>query len=167
MRLSKVLMDGGSSLSIRYIDTLEAMGIPRACLRASLFPFYGMLPSMKADPVGNIDLLVTFGSKANFRTETLTFEVVDWKGAYHAILGRPAYAKFMAVPNYTYLKLKRPGPNEVITVSGSFEQAYASSRDYYDLATTTANSAELGQLRATTPECRPDPGKPSQAPAFI
>ena len=52
-------------------------------------------------------------------------------------------------------------------MSGSFEQAYVSSREYFDLAATAANSAELGQLRATTPECRPDPGKPSQAPAFI
>ena len=86
---------------------------------------------------------------------------------YHALLGRPAYAKFMAVPNYTYLKLKMPGPNGVITVSGSFEQAYVSSREYYDLATTTVNSTELGQLRATTAKCRPDPGKPSQAPAFV
>ena len=42
MRLSKVLMDGGSSHNILYIDTLKAMGIPRACLRASLFPFYGI-----------------------------------------------------------------------------------------------------------------------------
>ena len=74
---------------------------------------------------------------------------------------------FMAVPNYTYLKLKLPGPNGVIMVSGSFEQAYISSREYYDLTTTAANSAELGQLRATTPECRPDLGKPSQAPAFV
>ena len=39
MRLSKVLMDGGSSLNILYMDTLEAMGISRACLWASLFPF--------------------------------------------------------------------------------------------------------------------------------
>ena len=110
-------MDGGSSLNIIYIHTLEAMGIPQSCLRASLFHFYGILPGMKAYPVGNIDLPVTFGNKTNFRTETLTFEVVDWKGAYHAILGRPAYAKFMAVPNYTYLKLKLPGPNGVITVT--------------------------------------------------
>ena len=80
MRLSKVLMDGGSSLNILYMDTLEVMGIPRACLRECLFPFYGILPGMKAYPVGNIDLPITFGSKANFRTVTLTFEVVDWKG---------------------------------------------------------------------------------------
>jgi hypothetical protein len=73
----------------------------------------------------------------------------------------------MAVPNYTYLKLKLPGPNGVITVSGSFEQAYASSREHFDLATTAANSAELGQLCATTAECYPDPGKPSQAPTFV
>jgi hypothetical protein len=37
----------------------------------------------------------------NFCKDTLTFEVVGFKGAYHAILGRPCYAKFMAVPNYT------------------------------------------------------------------
>ena len=79
----------------------------------------------------------------------------------------PAYAKFMAVPNYTYLKLKMPGPNGVITVNGSFEHAYVSSREYYDLAATVANSAEIGQLHATTAECRPDPSKPSQAPAFV
>ena len=105
---------------------------------------------MKAYPLGILDLPVTFRSRTNYRTETLTFEVVYWKGAYHAILRHPAYAKFMAVPNYTYLKLKLPGPNGVITVSGSFEQAYVSSREYYDFATTTANSTKLGQLRATT-----------------
>ena len=73
----------------------------------------------------------------------------------------------MVMPNYTYLKIKMLGSNRVITVSGSFEQAYVSSREYFDLATIAANSAELGQLRAITPECRPDPGKPSQAPAFV
>ena len=30
----------------------------------------------------------------------------------------------MAVPNYTYLKLKMPGPKGVITVGSSFEHAY-------------------------------------------
>jgi hypothetical protein len=31
---------------------------------------------------------------------------MGFSGTYHAILGRPAYAKFMAVPNHMYLKLK-------------------------------------------------------------
>jgi hypothetical protein len=28
--------------------------------------------------------------------------------------------KFMAIPNYTYLKLKMPGPNGVITVRTTY-----------------------------------------------
>jgi hypothetical protein len=36
------------------------------------------------------------------------------------VLGRPCYAKFMAIPNYTYLKLKMPGPNGVITVGPTY-----------------------------------------------
>ena len=31
-RLGKVLMDGGSGLNLLYVDTLDAMGIPRARL---------------------------------------------------------------------------------------------------------------------------------------
>jgi hypothetical protein len=54
----------------------------------------------------------------------LTFEVVGFRGAYHAILGRPCYARFMAIPNYTYLKMKMPGPNGVITVGSSIEHAF-------------------------------------------
>jgi hypothetical protein len=60
----------------------------------------------------------------NYRKEMLTFEVVGFRGAYHAILGRPCYAKYMAVPNYTYLKMKMPGPNGVITVGSSIEHAF-------------------------------------------
>jgi hypothetical protein len=36
----------------------------------------------------------------------------------------------MVVPNYTYLKLKMSGPKGVITVKGSFEQAYYYEQDY-------------------------------------
>ena len=39
---------------------------------------------------------------------------------YHAILERPFYVKFIAVPSYTYLKLKMLGPSGVITVGTSF-----------------------------------------------
>jgi hypothetical protein len=75
-------------------------------------------------PVRQIDLPVCFGTPSNFRKETLTFEVVGFHEAYHAILGHPCYAKFMAVLNYTCLKLKIPGPKGVITVRPSYEHAY-------------------------------------------
>jgi hypothetical protein len=51
----------------------------------------------------------------------LTFEIADFPGAYHAILGQPCYAKFMAVSNYTYLKLKMLGPRGVITIGGDLQ----------------------------------------------
>jgi hypothetical protein len=67
---------------------------------------------------------VWFGTAKNFRKETLTFEVVGFKGAYQAILGQPCYAKFMAFPIYTYLKMKMPVPNDIITVGSSIEHAF-------------------------------------------
>jgi hypothetical protein len=42
----------------------------------------------------------------------------------------------MAIPNYTYLKLKMPGPKGVITVEGSFERAYYYEKDYVTKAVT-------------------------------
>jgi hypothetical protein len=50
-------------------------------------------------PLGDIKVLS--GTPDNFHKEMPTFEVVGFRGAYHASLGRSCYAKFMAVPNYT------------------------------------------------------------------
>jgi hypothetical protein len=117
-------MDGGSSLNIIYAQTLDLLGIGRTRLQPSIGDFHGVVPGKWVEPVGRIDLPVCFGTPTNFRKETLTFEVVRFRGTYHAILGRPCYAWFMAVPNYTYLKLKMLGPNGVITVGPSYEHAY-------------------------------------------
>jgi hypothetical protein len=117
-------MDGGSSLNILYAHTLRLLGIGLDQLRPSTTPFHGVAPGKRVQPLGQIDLSVWFGTPSNYRKEMLTFEVVGFRGAYHAILGRPCYAKFMAVPNYTYLKMKMPGPNGVITVGLSIEHAF-------------------------------------------
>ena len=53
--------------------------------------------------------------------EMLTFKIADFPSTYLAILDQPFYAKFMAVPNYTYLKLKMPGPHGVITIGGNLQ----------------------------------------------
>jgi hypothetical protein len=57
-------------------------------------------------------------------TEILTFEVLGLSRTYHAILGRPAYAKFMPVPNYTYQKLKIPDPKGIIIVGTTYQCAF-------------------------------------------
>jgi hypothetical protein len=80
-------MDGGSGLNIMYAKTLDAMGISQTQLRPSRAPFHGIVPGKRALPLGQIDLFVTFGDPSNFRKETLTFEVVGFRGTYHAVLG--------------------------------------------------------------------------------
>jgi hypothetical protein len=112
---SKVLMDGGSSLYILYVHTLRLLGIRLDQLRPSTTAFHGVTLGKRVHPLGQIDLPVSFGTPDNFREEMLTFKVVGFRGAYHTILGQPFYAKFMAVPNYTYLKMKMSGPKGVIT----------------------------------------------------
>jgi hypothetical protein len=123
-RFSKVLMDGGSSLNILYTHTLHLLGVGLDQLRPSTTSFHGVAPDRRVQPLGQIDLPVWFGTPANFRKETLTFEVVGFRGAYHAILGRLCYTKFMEVWNYTYLKMKMSGPNGVLTVGSSIEHAF-------------------------------------------
>jgi hypothetical protein len=104
VRLTKVLMDGGSSLNIIYAETLGLLCVDLSSVRAGAAPFHGIIPGKRVQPLGRLDLPVCFGTPSNFQRETLTFEVVGFRGTYHAVLGRPCYAKFMAVPNYTYLK---------------------------------------------------------------
>ena len=107
-----------------------------------------------------------FGDRANFRSEVLTFEVVDFPGSYHAILGWPCYAKFMVVPNYTYLKLKMPGPNDVITVGSTLSHAFTYDRKHYELATAVINSSELPWLGELSTPAVPDYNKPTSSTAF-
>ncbi|XP_066341726.1 uncharacterized protein [Miscanthus floridulus] len=116
-------MDGGSGLNILYANTLELLELDQSQLQGDGAPFHGIVPGKRTRPLGRIDLPICFSTSSNYCKEVLTFEVVGFKITYHAILGRPCYAKFMAVPNYTYLKLKMPGPNDVITVESTYEHA--------------------------------------------
>jgi len=77
-QLSKVLMD--SSLNIIYLETLDLLGIERAQFQPSANGFHGVALGKKALLVGRIDLSVYFGTAANFRKETLTFEVFAFRG---------------------------------------------------------------------------------------
>jgi hypothetical protein len=143
IRLTKVLMDGGSSLNIIYAETLGLLQIDLSIIRAGAAPFHGIIPEKRVQPLEQLDLPVCFGTPSNFQKETLTFEVVGFRGTYHAVLERPCYAKFMAVPNYTYLKLKMPGPNGVITVGSMYRHTYECDVECVEYAEALAESEAL------------------------
>ena len=111
-KFTKVLMDGGSSINILYYETFRRMGLTDKNLSQSNTVFHGVVPGKSAYPVGKIELEVAFGDEYNYRAEKLTFEVVKIRSPYHALFGRPAYAKFMARPCYVYLQLKMPVTRE-------------------------------------------------------
>ena len=69
-----------------------------------------MVPDRTSKPLGEITLPVQFGTASNYRVEHINFYVADFDTAYHAILGRLALAKFMAMPHYAYLVMKMPSP---------------------------------------------------------
>jgi hypothetical protein len=168
-RLTKVLMDRGSSLNIIYVETLGLLGIDLSTIRAGVTPFHGIVLGKRILPLGQLDLPVCFGTPSNFRRETLTFEVVGFRGTYHAVLGRPCYAKFMAVPNYTYLKLKMSGLNGIITIRSTYRHAYECDVECVEYAEALAESealiAESECLSKEAPDAKRHAGnfKPAEA----
>ena len=87
--------------------------------------FHGIMPGLSCSPIDKIKIDVLFGDKDHFRREAIWFEVVDLESPYHVLLGRPALAKFMAVPHYAYLKMKMLGTKGIITISGDYEKSAA------------------------------------------
>ena len=62
------------------------------------------------------------------------FDIVPFRSGYHVLLGQTAFARFNAVPHYTYLKLKMPGPRGVITVNGNMERSLCTEEHTASLA---------------------------------
>ncbi|KAK1613717.1 hypothetical protein QYE76_019234 [Lolium multiflorum] len=142
VRFSRVLIDGGSSINILYRDTARKLGIQEAELRPTPTVFHGIVPGHCCQPIGRITLEVMFGKPDHFRTERIEFEVVDLVSPYHALLGRPALTKFMAVPHYGYLKMKLPGPKGVITVAGDYRRSMDCATQSSKMAQTLVIATE-------------------------
>jgi hypothetical protein len=63
--------------------------------------------------------------------------VANFESSYHAILGRPALAKFMAVSHYVYVLLKMPGKIGVLTFPGNLKKSYDCDQEAIEYASTT------------------------------
>ena len=138
--LTRVLMDGGSSLNLLYQDIVRKMGIDPSRINPTKTTFKGVIPGVEACCMGSITLEVVFGSPDNFRSEELIFDIVPFRSGYHALLGRTAFTRFNAVPHYAYLKLKMPGPCGVITVNGNTERSLRTEEHTAALAAEAQSS---------------------------
>jgi hypothetical protein len=172
-KLNKVLIDGGSGLNVLFTKTLKKMKLDIThMLTKSNTPFYGIVLGNAAIPLGSVVLPVTFGeSRDNYRIEYIKFEVADFETSYHAILGRPAIAKFMAVPHYTYLVLKMPSPAGVLSLQGDLKISHDCDTEAVEIASTNqvpntmievyAASKKLATSELDIPEKSDNANKPS------
>jgi hypothetical protein len=148
--IGRVFMDAGSGINLIYARTLKAMSISLESLKPTDCSFHRIVPGSANYPLGKIELGVCFGDSSNYRREKLEFKVMDWPSQYHAILGCPAFAKFIAVPHYAYLTLKIPGHKGTITVQGSFEVSNTCDKEFTRMVQTFGMTAEYARLKGKT-----------------
>ena len=63
--------------------------------------------------------------------------------------------KFMAVPNYIYLKLKMPGPHGVFTVGTSFQRAYECEVKFLAMPQQSSPPENSPSSKRRSPKKRP------------
>jgi hypothetical protein len=120
--VSKILVDGGSSADIIFTATIDAIKIDRKLLGRVEHPLYGF-GGKPIHSIGRIVLSVSFGTVNNARTEQIAFDVVDIHYPYNALFERGTLNAFEAVISYSYLCMKMPAINRVITVHGDQTEA--------------------------------------------
>jgi hypothetical protein len=75
------------NLNLLFASTLKKMGLDISkMLTPSKAPFYSIVPGNGATPLGSVVLPVTFGTKDNYRTKYIKFEVANFDSSYYAIL---------------------------------------------------------------------------------
>ncbi|KAI5015669.1 hypothetical protein ZWY2020_057059 [Hordeum vulgare] len=145
-RFSWVLVDGGSNINILYLDILLKLGLKEKDVLPTSIVFHDIVSGQSCSPIGKIQLDVLFGDKAHFCHESIWFEVVDLSSPYHALLGGPALAKFMAIPHYAYLKMKMPGPKGIITIPSDYKKSLECAQDSNRLADAMVIAEEKRQI---------------------
>jgi hypothetical protein len=156
----RVLIDGGSSINLLYRTSMEKLEIPAIQLKPTKLTFHGIVLGHSCTPMGRIQLEVLFGEKDNYRREPIWFEVVDLNSPYHALLGRPALAKFMAILHYAYLKMKLPSPRGVITITGCYKKSMC-ARASSKLTEALVIAEEKRQLLQSVAQTQP--GRPTSS----
>jgi hypothetical protein len=112
--VNRTLIDGGAGLNIISVEVFKKMQVPYHRLVPTR-PFFGVTKGSTM-PIGQVRLPVTFGTRDNYRMESLDFDVAYIALPYNAILGYPALDKFLAATHHGFNVLKIPSDNGTITV---------------------------------------------------
>jgi hypothetical protein len=111
--VNRTLIDRGAGLNIISVEVFEKMQVPYHWLMPTR-SFFGVTEGSTM-PIGQVRLPVTFGTRDNYRTKILDFDIAYIVQPYNAILGYPSLAKFMVTTHHVFKILKfqataRPSP---------------------------------------------------------
>jgi hypothetical protein len=95
----RTLIDGGAGLNIISVDVCEKMQVPYHRLMPTR-PFFGVTEG-STTPIGQVRLPLNFGTRDNYRMESLDFDVAYIMLPYNAILGDKGIdskARYLSTP---------------------------------------------------------------------
>ncbi|GKA09886.1 reverse transcriptase domain-containing protein [Tanacetum coccineum] len=117
--MHRMYVDGGSASEILYEHCFSRL---RSEIKRQLIPATTHLIGFSGEiiwPIGQIQLLVTFGDEKHSASALMNFVVVRSPSPYNGIIGRPGVWKLQAVPSTVHGMLKIPVDGAVITLKSS------------------------------------------------
>ena len=95
---------------------------------------------------------MTFGTRDNYHTELIDFDIARIGLPYNAILGYPALAQFMVVTHPAYNLMNMPGSNGVLTVAGDTKEAVAALKlSFRATAAACPTDKAVSRTKGATP----------------
>jgi hypothetical protein len=120
--MHNVLVDTCSATYIIFVKAIWQIQEPEYMLQEAMHPLCGFGGKQIA-ALGKIPMPVTFAYVHNTITEEIIFDIVDMEYLYNAIIGRGTLNAFEAMLHPTYLCMKIPPNQGLISIYGSQEAA--------------------------------------------
>jgi hypothetical protein len=135
---------GVGTIPLLCTPTINNVAVNRTLIDGGEVPYHQLMPTRpffgltegSTTPIGQVRLPITFGTRDNYRTESLDFDVAYIALPYNAILGYPALARFMAATHHGFNILKIQDANGMITLRYNEKDALRSVEHVYREAAT-------------------------------
>jgi hypothetical protein len=142
VRVIKMLVDGRAGLNLISVKLMEVLQISKKELTPT-DAFRGAIPGA-TQPLGKVVLPVTFGTRDNFRTENIKFDIAEILLPYNSLLGWPALAQFMVAAQYAYNMIKIHATWGVLTIRTDIRDVVYCVTEM-DKATAAGEPGNLGE----------------------
>jgi hypothetical protein len=137
-QLTRLLIDGGNSLNLLFASTLKKIGLDISkMLTPSRAPFFGIVLGNVATLLGSVVLPVTLGTKDNYRTEYIKFEVTDFEVVIPRYPRQTSIDQIHGRASLCLLTTQDAGKIGVLTFRGNLKKSYNCDQEAIEYAVTS------------------------------